>query len=231
MGGLGMTPMINVVCCKVRPPERLPRGVRNHGYHYTPEFVNRLKNMVKRNLSLDHVFCCITDDPTGLDPEIVPIDAPGLPGWWNKMKAFDPKEIFAQRIMVLDLDVLVVDDLEPIAMFPAAFATVKQWKRITSPKTIPRYQGSVYVFDKGARSRMWTDLQPDTPERFRSDQDWLAHLYPNESTFPPGWVRKMHVDMTRPPPGTRVLLCQEMFGQGKNDIAAERMPWVKEIWQ
>ena len=222
--------MINVVTVKVRPPETLPDGVRDHGYVYTSDWVNRLKNMVRRNLPLDHVFACITDDPEGLDPEIVPIEAPGLPGWWNKIKAFDPKSILAERIMVIDLDVLVVGDLTPMAAYHAPFVTAKQWKRIGSPKTVPLYQGSVYVFNKGYHSAVWTRFTPDCIDRFRSDGDWIAHLYPGEATFPREWVVGVKDHLDGPPEGAKVMLCMEIDG-GKNDVAAERLNWVKEIWK
>lgn len=222
--------MINVVTVKVRPPERLVPRVRNHGYRYTSDWVNRLKNMVARNLPLEHVFACVTDDPEGLDADIVPIEAPGLPGWWNKIAAFDPKSILADRIMVLDLDILIVGDLTPMVDYDAPFVTVRQWKAIRSPKTVPLYQGSVYVFDKGACRDVWERFDPTVISRFRSDGDWLAHLHPNEATFPDGWVVGIRDHMDGPPAQAKVMLCMEVFG-GKNDLAARNLDWVERIWR
>lgn len=220
--------MINVVSIKVRPPDSLPEGVRNHGYVYTSDWVNRLKNMVARYLPLEHAFACITDDPEGLDDGIVPIEAPGLPGWWNKTKAFDPGLPFADRVMVIDLDTVIVGDLTDLVNFPAPFVTAKQWKDITSLKTVPLYQGSVYVFDKGARDDVWTSLRPKHIEQFRSDGDWIAHLHPDEATFPPEWIVPLRGNESGPPGGAKVVLAMEVGG--KNDVAAQKFDWVREAW-
>ena len=49
--------MVNVICIK-------------WGTLYGPEFVNKLYSMVKRNLSLEFRFVCMTDDTTGIDEHI-----------------------------------------------------------------------------------------------------------------------------------------------------------------
>ena len=48
---------IKVVCVK-------------YGTKYGPEYVNKLYNGVKRNLSLPHEFACFTEDGEGLDQNI-----------------------------------------------------------------------------------------------------------------------------------------------------------------
>ena len=49
--------MINIVCVK-------------WGTKYGPEYVNVLRAMIKRNLSLPHRFICFTDNKTGLNADI-----------------------------------------------------------------------------------------------------------------------------------------------------------------
>lgn len=59
------------------------------GTKYGPEYVNRLYAMVRRHLSGDFRFVCLTDDSTGIRSEVqcLPIPAldlpPGIPerGW------------------------------------------------------------------------------------------------------------------------------------------------------
>ena len=51
------------------------------GKAYGPEYVNRLRNGVTRNLSYPHRFICFTDDSTGIEQgiEIFPLPSLGLP--------------------------------------------------------------------------------------------------------------------------------------------------------
>jgi len=69
--------MIDVVCVKV-------------GTKYGAEYVNRLGAMVGRHLSLDHTFHCVTEDPRGVDANILEVQETELPGWWQKLTVFKP---------------------------------------------------------------------------------------------------------------------------------------------
>ena len=57
---------VNVMCLK-------------WGNKYGPEYVNRLHNMVKRNLTIPHRFVCFTDDPKGLQEGIETFPCPPIP--------------------------------------------------------------------------------------------------------------------------------------------------------
>jgi len=64
-----------------------------YGTKYSADYVNKLYNMVKRNLTLDHEFVCYTEDATGIDLgiRIEPIPLmPGVTGWWYKPMFFNP---------------------------------------------------------------------------------------------------------------------------------------------
>ena len=58
--------MKNIICVKWGPK-------------YIPEYVNILKNMCKRQSTVDFKFSCITDDETGLDEDINIIKFPCSP--------------------------------------------------------------------------------------------------------------------------------------------------------
>jgi hypothetical protein len=42
-----------------------------YGIKYGADYVNKLYNGVKRNLSLQYTFSCFTENPEGLDPAII----------------------------------------------------------------------------------------------------------------------------------------------------------------
>lgn len=48
------------------------------GTKYGPEYVNRLYNMVARNLTLPFTFACLTDDSSGIRDEVVCYPIPEL---------------------------------------------------------------------------------------------------------------------------------------------------------
>ena len=48
------------------------------GTKYTSEFVNKLDNMISRNVSVPYQLHCMTEDPTGIKPTIEIIPLPDL---------------------------------------------------------------------------------------------------------------------------------------------------------
>jgi len=68
------------------------------GTKYGPEYVNRLYAMVRRHLSGEFKFVCLTDDPKGIRSEvqcfpIPPLDLELAPGQvdraWKKLTTFE----------------------------------------------------------------------------------------------------------------------------------------------
>ena len=75
-----MSILRNVVCIK-------------WGDKFSADYVNRLYNMVQRNLTLEHRFICLTEDPTDLNPKIeaLPLTRDDLEYCWNKLILFERK--------------------------------------------------------------------------------------------------------------------------------------------
>jgi hypothetical protein len=90
------------------------------GTRFAASHVNVLRSMLARHLHADHRLVCITDDPSGLDGDIVtaPIDAfTDTPRCRRRMKQFDGAfaDVVGPRFLGLDLDVVIVDDITPLA--------------------------------------------------------------------------------------------------------------------
>lgn len=103
------------------------------GDMYGSEYVNRLKNGVTRNLSYPHRFICFTDNPKGIDPEIEVFSLPtlGLPPEhkdlrWHKL-ALLGKDLngLDGTALFLDLDLVIVDRLEPFFDHPGKFLIIR----------------------------------------------------------------------------------------------------------
>ena len=95
--------MLRVVCVRT-------------GTKYGPEYVERLRDMISRNLEHGTAgqFECITDQPETF-PGIVNQPAEDLGGWWSKMGLFIPHRWpEGDRIWFFDLDTLITGPLDDI---------------------------------------------------------------------------------------------------------------------
>lgn len=218
--------MLTLACVWMRG-----RGKRQYGV----EYVERLRSMVGRHLDRPFRTVCLTDRPGDVPKgvEAVPAVTPfRLTPWWVKLRLFDPTMPFDERVLYVDLDVLVVSDLAPVVDWPADFVlcpdSAPTWLGKGRRRAVKRYNSSVMVFDRGARPDLWRDWRPKVGERLWSDQDWIGEQCPNEATFPARWFRR--VNESDPPPWpdeTKVVLC---IGT-KNHQAVGKWPWVADLWR
>lgn len=115
-----MNSPVNIICMK-------------WGSMYGPEYVNRLHAGVARHLQRPFRFVCFTDDATGLVPavEALPLPPLGLPSGhndrrWQKLAVFRSDLADLQgTALFLDLDLVIVDSLEPFFTHPGAFLIIR----------------------------------------------------------------------------------------------------------
>ena len=120
--------MINVICVK-------------QGDKYSSDYVNRLYNMVKRNIPKKFNFYCYTDDATGLNKPIVPVEIESdLTQWWPKI---DCLNIFKEGSNILfDLDIVILNPLHRLLSVQTRTVSVlyAQWKEgFIAPRTRERF--------------------------------------------------------------------------------------------
>jgi hypothetical protein len=152
---------------------------------YTAEHANVLRRMVARNLKAPHRFFVVGDDPAGLDPEttFIPCRRELLPlgGCYVRLDLWrrDAAETFGERILLLDLDAVVVGDLSPLV---ARSEDVVLWRDALNGKRPGFiYNGGCILFTAGCRPDVWEDFDPATSPAavLRSgikmfDQAWLG---------------------------------------------------------
>lgn len=115
-----MAAPVNVICMK-------------WGTAYGPEYVNHLRAGVKRHLARTHRFVCFTDDGRGLhsDLEVMPLPDLGRPNGqrdlrWRKLGVFGKTLADLKgTALFLDLDLVIVDDLEPFFRHPGRFLIIR----------------------------------------------------------------------------------------------------------
>ena len=95
---------INVCCVK-------------EGNKYDKDYVNILYNMIEKNLSSDFNFYCFTENPTGLNKNIIVknlIDKT-IKGWWNKCLLFKPG-VLSGQCLYLDLDMIIIRPIDNLLL-------------------------------------------------------------------------------------------------------------------
>ena len=107
---------MNVICVK-------------WGSKYPAYYVNRLFNMLKKNMPIKFDFYCYTDNSKDLnsDIRIVPIQT-DLESWWNKIELLN---IFDKgENILLDLDIVILNPLERLCSIKTRTVSVlySQWK-------------------------------------------------------------------------------------------------------
>jgi len=227
---------LTVVCFKWATP----------GYRavFTSEHVNILRRMVLRHYPVQHRFLCITDDPKGLDDgiESFPIwddhravpnpTGGGRPSCYLRLKLWAPEmaAVLGPRWVMLDLDCVITGDLRPLFDRPE---DVVMWQ---SPTNEWPYNGAMMMANSGARPQVWEQFDPKESPRITnkrgyrgSDQAWLSHIIPGEST----WGEKDGVwFMQRMRPRDRLPKdCRIVFTTAGDPPWKLNHPWAREHYR
>jgi hypothetical protein len=186
-----MPEMVNVLCIK-------------WGKKYGPDYVNKLHNMVGRHLQRPFRFVCLTDDGAGIDPqiEVKPIPMVGFDEFdqrkpwsfghgWLKLTSFAPTLYdLSGRTLFLDLDIVIVDSLDPFFERPGEFVVIKEWdKKDETGNT------SCYVYTIGAHADALEHLKNDYPasvNAVRNEQEFITQFLARQgklSYWPDAWCR------------------------------------------
>ncbi len=238
-----MTPL-TFLCWKWKSPQA-------YRSEFGPESVHVLKRMVERHYHAPHRFVCVTDDAKGLDGiETFPLwndyaDIPNPngshnPSCYRRLKVFAPEaaEWFGERIVSVDLDTVIVNDITSLFDRPEDFVI---WGESDFPRS-QWYNGSLWMLRIGTRPKVWTKFNPRQSPRIArkagakgSDQGWFSYILgPNEAT----WGRNDGIYSYRKhiaphggelPPDAKLVAFH-----GRVDpwsYAGQQIPWVKEHYQ
>lgn len=180
---------VNVLCIK-------------WGAKYGPEYVNRLRAMVARNLSRPHRFVCLTDHAEGIDagievkaiPETGFADFDQRQAWtfahgWLKLTSFkNPLYDLVGPTLFIDLDVVIVASIDCFFDEPGQFLVIKEWdKRDETGNT------SVYRYEIGAHADALEHLKQNKTAALasvRNEQEYITGFLARQGKlkyWPAGW--------------------------------------------
>lgn len=230
------------------------RWKQRGGREFLPEYVNTHKAMVARHLKQEHRYICITDDPTGIEGETFPIwgdcdelknlSGNPMPSCYRRLKLFDGATTDAMgiargdRVVSMDLDVVVVAELDPLFDRPEDFVG---W-RVQGGKHSSVFNGTLFMQRADTMSYVWNTFHPkNSPWAARhagyygTDQAWISYLLAPSAA---GWSRKDGVLSYNQdcrltgnlPAHTRLV----SFHGGNHKPWIKRVqdesPWIRDYW-
>jgi hypothetical protein len=234
-----MASPVNVICMK-------------WGRLYGPDYVNNLRRGVRRHLARPHRFVCFTDDGTGLDDdvEVLPLPELGLPPGhgdrrWQKLSVFR-RELadLSGTTLFLDLDLVVVDALDPFFDHPGSFLIIRD-DDLFRPKPLRRLNpardrflhsvgnSSVFRFEIGAHPYILDSFVQDPAaatagyeisQQFQSAQ-LAAHGH--LAYWPRGWCVSFKNDCV--PRGLRSYRADPALPAGTKIVVFAGEPKMQEV--
>jgi hypothetical protein len=236
--------MVNVICIK-------------WGTRYGADYVNKLYHMVRRNITRDFRFVCLTDDSSGVEPtvEILPIPDLFVPAKkavspWRKLVLFSPKlGDLSGKTLFLDLDVAIVDNIDAFFDFSEKFTIIENW----SQKGQGVGNSSVYCFEIGQHTEVLSYYETHHDEvlkKYKNEQIYLSKKIGDIAYWPSSWCQSfkygaipawpMRLWQTpQLPPGCKILV---FHGHPNPDEAIvgdygrkwrkyfRSAPWILDYW-
>lgn len=201
--------MIGVVCVEVG--DYCGRGDR---------YVRSLKAMVKRHLTVQHKFYCITDEPKD---GIECISAhPDLMGWWQKIYMFKPGLFDENTLIYFDLDTFILQNIDALADYKGDFAMLKDfWAPVpASGVMIWRQKNSI----------VWEDyLNQGMPQHhINGDGGWLGDNFKCDllqELYQQGYFVSYKTECLKQPPKRAHVCC--FHGEPRPH---EAKGWPRDVW-
>lgn len=162
-------------------PSRLTVACVWWGTSYGIDYVANLRDGVARHLSIPHDFVCIT--PHTKVPEGVIRMSPMLSshheGWWQKVGLFSP-DLFgaSQRILYLDLDVVIINSLDTIASSRDPFCMIENYG---PNKGHAAHNSSVMLWTPTKNTHsIFTKFDSGVMKELHGDQCWIWRVMQDE---------------------------------------------------
>lgn len=175
-------------------PEKITVLCVKFGPLYGRDYVERLRNMVQRHLTIPHKIACLTDDKNPIDgvETIYQPNANYKKGWWHKVHMFDPALPLAGRILYFDLDIVIHDTIDKlVANQTDQFLGIRDFNRKFHPGW-NYLNSSAMSWIHGSQNKVWEEYKKDifSAQRLQGDQDWIWKIAKNNIKFwPEEWIQ------------------------------------------
>jgi len=169
-------------------PSRNPGKIS--GIQYNANYINNHYNNIGNVLRSDFRYICVTDNSKGISEEIdiVPL--------WDYLAEYggclrrlycynkDAKELFGEKFLTCDLDLIWVNDFSYIFDIDADFVLLSS-REMQRPDKIYRAHPGNGIISPGKYQELWDDIQEDTLNKLMTsrkeytgtDQSWFNYHY------------------------------------------------------
>lgn len=239
--------MITFVTFKWKPTP----GYRSQ---FTGEHVNIWGRMISRHYHKEHRLVCVTDDPEGIDQEIINVmplwpdhaqlssphgNQRHYPSCYRRLRLFskEAEQMFGSRIVQSDLDIVITDDITSLLDRDEDVVFWGDTARNT------HYNGSFYLLRTGSRPQVWEQFDPfNSPAAtlrlgmVGSDQAWISYVLGDGETK---WTNKdgilsfrIHVKPqgTKYPTGAKIIVFHGHSNPWDLDIQ-KRYQWIRDHYR
>ena len=157
-----------------------------HGSGYDWIYVEKLYNMLSRNLQHGIRFHVYTEHDRSVPPHMIKhclIDWPGISGpkrsWWYKMQLFN-SEHHQGNLLYFDLDCVIVNNLQWLVDLPTqCFWCIRDFRYLQRPSH-SGINSSVMWWNVEKFSHVWTDFEKldiaQTVKKYHGDQDYIGSV-------------------------------------------------------
>lgn len=134
------------------------------------EYVNNLHRACRNHIAVPFGFACLTDDPEGLHHDIRIIEKPSNAwGWWCKLALFK-QGTFAGRVLYLDLDTLLLDNLDDLARYDGPLAC------LGCARANRMFWSGVLAWEAGKYDFIWTEWLRAGQPILGGDDEWMERI-------------------------------------------------------
>ncbi len=171
------------------------------GTKYGPEYVNKLYNMVKRNLTIDYEFICFTDNTRGIDNHIRTEMLPAMPvtGWWYKPWFLSNELPIKGQALFLDLDLIIFRNIDNFFSYKPEknFVIIRDFNRQLR-QNYDKMNSSVFRFEVGQYHQVYELFKNNLTQvlrRFQGDQDFMYTNIKDHAFWPDEWIQSYKWEM------------------------------------
>lgn len=164
------------------------------GTKYGTDYVEKLRNMVSRHITVPYEFVCLTDDNNPISGVRSIIQRPSGYSklWWHKVHMFDPSLPLQGRILYMDLDVVIHNNLDKLVQIKNNhFYGIRDFNRKFYEKW-NSLNSSVMSWIHGSQSEIFDQFMENKQSamRLHGDQDWIWKIGREKIKFwPDEWIQ------------------------------------------
>jgi len=172
---------------------------------YTPDYVEKLHNSLKRNCTIPFEFICYSDNPNVKADVVIPLKPHSeIKKHWYKLSYFNP--LFANQnpedeIIIMDIDQVIVNNVDDMIGYPVGDNELVSYDKWWGGHQKLKMNAGFMKFKSGQLKIIWDTF-------IRAPEDWqlnyyrkgiVHHKYYGEQNFVNRMCEKYNINLTLMP--------------------------------